>query len=77
MSNRQLKSLIRLLRTQGVVSFRHEGLELVIDPNFRPIEAPPKHVPGQLASEVNRASPGFLGMTPDEVLLWSTNNKEA
>lgn len=32
---KQLKALLRMLRDQGVVSFKHDGLELLLDPNFR------------------------------------------
>lgn len=71
MTNRSLKSLIRVLRSQGVVSYKHEGLELLLDPNFKPEVTEPKHVPGALASELNRAAPGFQGMSDEEVLFWS------
>jgi hypothetical protein len=67
----QLKRLIATLRANGVVSYKYEGLELLLDPNFKPEQKPIEHMPGQLASEMNRASPGFQGMSPDEILFWS------
>jgi hypothetical protein len=73
MKGQQLKALLKLLRSQGVVSYKCDGLEVVIDPNFKEtVPEAPKHVPGQLASELNRASPGFVGMSDEEVLMWSS-----
>jgi hypothetical protein len=74
-SQKDLKALIKTLRANGVVSFKHEGLELLLDPNFQTkVEEPPKHIPGQLAAELNKASPGFLGLSQEEVLMYSSES---
>ncbi len=70
---RELKALLKLLRSQGCVSFECEGLKLLLDPQFKP--EPPKaveHIPGQLAAELNKAAPGYMGMTDEQVLMFSS-----
>lgn len=55
------------------MSYKHDGLELLLDPNFKSeVLEPPKHIPGQLASELNKASPGFFGMTDDQLAVYSS-----
>ena len=69
----QLKSLLKLLRSQGVVSYKHDGLEVLLDPNHKEIPSTsPKHIPGQLASELSKAAPGFFGMTEEQILMHSS-----
>lgn len=34
MTIKELKSLIKLLRSEGVVSYKEGGLELLLDPNY-------------------------------------------
>lgn len=74
----QLRSLLKLLRSQGVVSYKHDGLELLLDPNYKETsDSSPKHIPGQLASELNKASPGFFGMTEEQVLMHSSGGADS
>ena len=69
----ELKRLLKLLRSQGVVSYKCEGLELLLDPNYKEISnSSPKHLPGQLASELSKAAPGFFGLTEEQVLMHSS-----
>ncbi len=72
MTTKELKALIKVLRANGVVSYKHNGFELLLDPQFKQPVDTPKHVPGQLATELNRAAPGFMGMTPEQVLMYSS-----
>ena len=69
---KELKALIKLLRASGIVSYKNQGLELLLDPAFNqePLK-PVKHVPGQMAAELKTASPGFLGMTDEQIAMWS------
>lgn len=73
-----LKRLLKLLRSQGVVSYKCEGLELLLDPSHKMTpEIVTKHLPGQLASELNKAAPGFFGMTEEQVLMHSSGGAES
>lgn len=76
--DKELKQLIKFLRANGVVSYKHQGLELLLDPNFKaPVvtqSTEPKHVPGELAAELKRAAPGFFGMTDEQVLMHSSES---
>lgn len=76
MTTKELKVLIKVLRANGVVSYKHNGFELLLDPAFKAVEPKaPEHVPGQLASELNKAAPGHLGLTAEQVLFYSSEGQ--
>lgn len=71
--DKELRALVKFLRTNGIVSYKNNGLELLLDPNYRelPVTAA-KHIPGQLASDLSKAAPGFFGMTEEQLLMHSS-----
>lgn len=75
-SGKPLKALLRTLRDQGVVSYKHEGLEILLDPNFQP--QAPSGVLKAKAKAVETVQEQVSNMIPmpdltDEQWLLSTN----
>jgi hypothetical protein len=72
---KEIKEILELMRANGVVSYKNQGLELLLDPaavqGFKHVQ---EKTPGMtLQTELNKVSPGFAGMSEDEVLFYSSN----
>jgi hypothetical protein len=79
-NNRSLSALLKLLRAHGCVSYKHDGLELLLDPHFTPVTKTASKIdstgsPLSLQAQVDGVAPGFLGMSPEEVLFYSSGGK--
>ncbi len=76
---KELKTLIRTLRAQGVVSYEHNGLKLLLDPNHQPAK---RTVANKRQTSTKRNDSkglqeeidGILPSLSDEQWLLSTNN---
>lgn len=73
-----LEAIIHLMRSNGVVSYKSDGIELILLPEsaqgFKFNEShnsPLKSNTVSLQTELNKVSSGFHGMTEEEVLFHS------
>lgn len=77
MSNRELKALIKTLRSQGVVSYEANGIKLLLDPNYRPEQRPKRGTKYNKISQTNDLQEQIDGLVPqltDEQWLLATNS---
>lgn len=66
MTTKELKQLIKTLRSLGVVSYKHEGLELLLDPNHSPATGKRKKPKETLQETIDKTAPQ---LTDEEWLL--------
>lgn len=76
-SLKDLTALLQLMRENGVVSFKQDGLELILMPEaVQEFKLNRSHVTAQneasLQTQVNKAAPGFLGKSEEEILFYSS-----
>lgn len=77
MSNRELKALIKTLRSQGVVSYEANGIKLLLDPNYRLEQRPKRGTKYNKISQTNDLQEQIDGLVPqltDEQWLLATNS---
>lgn len=77
MSTKELKSLIKALRSQGVVSYECNGLKLLLDPNYQPkrkavSKASQKRL--NASSDLQEQIDGLVPQLTDEQWLLATNS---
>jgi hypothetical protein len=73
MTNKELKSLIKTLRSLGVVSYEREGLKLLLDPNHVEKPRATKSASRQEQQETLHREINTLPVMTDEEWLLSTN----
>lgn len=77
MSNRELKALIKTLRSQGVVSYEANGIKLLLDPNYRLEQKQKRGTKYNKISQTNDLQEQIDGLVPqltDEQWLLATNS---
>ncbi len=75
MTNKELKSLIKLLRSTGVVSYECNGVKLLLDPAFNNVKSTKRSL-NRIAKDSNDLQEQVNGLLPqmtDEDWLIATN----
>lgn len=78
-STKELKSLLQLLRAQGVVSYKASGIEILLDPNFvvTKTQRLPKDAPRRNSSIQAQVDMLVPQLTDEEWLLATSQPEES